>query len=104
MTDINVPGPDHLAVKPTAPNKAFWRTFLQVGPTAALGLLVILPEVLESIVEGFGRQLPPDVYGALVGITAAVTLAASIAAKVMANPRVIAWTAQYAPFFSPQKQ
>lgn len=95
---------EHAAVLPTAPNKAFWRTLLQVGPAAALALLVILPQVLQSILDGFGRQLPPDLYAVLVTVTAAVTLVAGIIARVMANPLVIEWFKKYAPFFAPQKQ
>lgn len=107
MTEhIDTPGPDHRAEPATgaaAPNKAFWRTVLQVGPAAALALLVILPEVLQSIVDGFGRDLPPELYSALVAVTGALTLAAGIAAKVMANAKVIEWTRKYARFFAPQK-
>jgi hypothetical protein len=103
ISAANLQGPEHRAAA-TAPNKAFWRTALQVGPTAALALLVILPEVLQSIVDGFGRQLPPELYAVLVTITGSVTLVAAIVARVMANPKVIAWTAQYAPFFAPQKK
>ncbi len=104
MTEPIIDGPDHRAVVPTAPNKAFWRTALQVGPAAALSLLVILPGVLQSILDGFGRQLPENIYGVLASITAGVTLFASIVAKVMANPAVIEWTRQYAPFFAPEKK
>jgi hypothetical protein len=101
---IGTPGPDHRAVVvPTAPNKAFWRTALQVGPAAALALLGILPPLLQSIVDGFGRELPPELYTYLVSITAGVTLVASIAAKIMANQPVIDWFKKYAPFFAPQK-
>lgn len=103
---IDAPGPDHRA-EPTgasAPSKAFWRTALQVGPTAAISLLLILPEVLQSVVEGFGRQLPPDVYAVLVSITAGVTLLAAIAAHIMAKPKVVEWFKTYVPFFAPQKK
>lgn len=102
-TPIEVPGPDHRAVLPTAPNKAFWRTALQVGPPAALALLVLLPGLLQSILDGFGRQLPEQVYGVLAGAVAALTLVSAIIAKVMAYPGVLEWTRKYAPFFAPQK-
>lgn len=102
MTEpVDIPGPDHRA--PVTPN-AFWRTFLQVGPAAALSLLVILPQILQSILDGFGRELPPDVYAALVGITGGLTLTSAIIAKVMARPDVQAWLAHYAPFFSATKK
>ena len=102
---IDIPGPDHRA-EPTgaaAPNKAFWRTALQVGPAAAFALLLILPQLLQSILDGFGRELPPEIYGILASITAGVTLTAAIAAKVMANQPVIDWFKKYVPFFAPQK-
>lgn len=102
VTDL--PGPDHRAVPAASPNKAFWRTALQVGPTAALALLVILPQVLQDILDGFGEQLPPGLYGVLVSITAALTLVSAVAARVMANAKVIAWTREYAPFFAPTKK
>lgn len=97
----DLPGPDHRA--DVTPN-AFWRTFLQVGPAAAFSLLLILPQILQSIVDGFGRELPPEIYAALVGITGALTLTAAILAKVMARPDVQAWLARYAPFFSATKK
>lgn len=96
------PGPDHRAE--TKPNAPFWRTLLQVGPAAALSLLVILPEVLQSVLDGFGDSLPPGLYAALVAITAAVTLAAGILAKVMAHPAVQGWLAKYLPLFAATKK
>lgn len=98
---IDLPGPDHRA--DPKPN-AFWRTFLQVGPAAAVSLLLILPQVLQSIIDGFGRELPPELYAWLVSITAALTLAAAIVAKVMARPDVQEWLARYAPFFAATKK
>ena len=107
MTEpIDIPGPDHRA-EPTgaaAPTKAFWRTALQVGPTAAVSLLLILPAVLQDILDNFGRQLPPDIYAVLVAVTAGVTLAAAIAARIMAQPKVVEWFKAYVPFFAPQKK
>lgn len=96
-----VPGADHRAE--TKPN-AFWRTLLQVGPAAALSLLVILPEILEEIVGSFGDTLPPNLYGALVAITAGVTLVAGILAKLMAMPAVQAWFEKYLPLFGSTKK
>jgi hypothetical protein len=105
MTEpIDRPGPDHRAEPALNPNKAFWRTALQVGPLAAVSLLLILPEILQSIVDGFGRDLPPEVYGVLVSITGGITLVAAITAKVMANAKAIEWFRKYAPFFAPDKK
>ena len=102
MEDLDrVPGPDHRA---EAKPNAFWRTLLQVGPGAALGLLVILPQILQEVVDSFGDSLPAGLYGALVAITAAVTLIAGIMAKIMAIPAVQVWLAKYVPLFAATKK
>lgn len=101
MTEpIDVPGPDHRA---ETKSNAFWRTVLQVGPAAALALLLILPSILQSIIDDFGDQLPPGLYAVLVSITAALTLTAAIVAKVMARPDVQEWLAKHAKFFAARK-
>ena len=96
-------GPSHRAGTDPKSN-AFWRTILQVGPAAALGLLLLLPAVLQDVLDTFGDSLPRGLYAALVGITAAVTLIAGILAKVMARPDVQRWLAQYLPFFAADKK
>lgn len=102
------PGPDHLAVPvasgPTAPSKAFWRTVLQVGIPALIGLVGILPEVLQTIVDGFGQELPQGLTLWLAGAAVTLTAASATLARIMASERVLAWTRAYAPFFAPQKQ
>lgn len=99
---VNLPGPDHRAEAVVKPN-AFWRTVLQVGPFAAVSLLLILPQVLQEILTAYGEQLPPGLYAALVSVTAGITITAGILAKLMANPAVQAWIAKYAPFFRATK-
>jgi hypothetical protein len=99
------PGPDHRApdVVTTAPSKAFWRTALQVGPVALLSLVVILPSIIQDVVDQFGAHLPENFRVWLTGFAAVLTLIASIIAHVMARPDVIAWTRKYVPFFAPTK-
>ena len=98
---VDRPGPDHRAdVSVSVPNKAFWRTMLQVGPAALLSLVLILPAVIQDVVDGFGQHLPDGFRLWLLGVAGFLTLAASIAARVMANPSVQEWLRTYAPFFS----
>lgn len=104
-TPINTPGPDHRAEPvTTAPNKAFWRTAVQVGPAAFVSLVLVLPLVIQEIVDGFGRQLPDGLRVWLLGAAVFLTTAASVTARIMANPAVLAWTRRYAPFFSPTQK
>lgn len=98
---LDLPGADHRAE--AEKSNAFWRTILQVGPSAALGLLLILPQILEEILTAYGEQLPPELYAWLVGATATITLVAGILAKVMAMPRVQQWIARWLPFFRAAK-
>lgn len=101
---VDVPGPDHRAEVPAGKSNAFWRTILQVGPAAALALLLILPQVLEDVLAVYGEQLPPELYLWLVGFTATLTLICGILAKIMAHPAVQHWLSTYAPFFSATKK
>jgi hypothetical protein len=102
------PGPDHRAAVaptgPTAPSKAFWRTVLQVGIPAFVGLVGIAPEVLQTVVDGFGQQLPQGFVLWLTGAAVTLTAASATLARIMASEKVLAWTRAYAPFFAPQKQ
>ena len=100
---VDLPGPDHRAGPPRKSN-AFWRTILQVGPATALGLLLILPEVLKSVTDAFGEQLPPELYAWLISITATLTLVSAVIAKIMAHPKVQAWLAEHAAFFAAFKK
>lgn len=95
------PGPDHRALSPVlTQSKAFWRTFLQVGLPAIIGLVGVLPEVIGEFVEQFGYALPPGLRLWLLGFAGALTLLSSMAAWFMANPKVLDWTRKHARFFA----
>lgn len=100
-----IPGPDHRAVvvQPTAPNKAFWRTALQVGPLALLAIVGVLPEIIQITVDGFGQHLPENFRAQLLGAALVLTAASATAARIMASAKVLELTRKYAPFFSPTK-
>lgn len=98
---VDLPGPDHRA---EAKPNAFWRTLLQVGPAALLSLLVILPQVLQSVLDTFGGSLPAGLYAALAAVAGGLTLISAILAHLMARPDVQAWLARYAPFFAATKK
>ncbi len=95
---------DHSAESTTQaayPNRAAIRTAVQTFFPAAIGLLGILPLVLQAILDGFGRHLPADVYGWLVGAVMAITAASATIARISALPGVIAWTRDYLPWLAP---
>lgn len=101
-TPQDIPGPDHRAA--TEPNKAFWRTALQIGPMAILALVGVLPEIIQITVDGFGQHLPENFRVWLLGVAVLLTALSATLAKIMASARVLDLTRKYAPFFSPRKE
>lgn len=97
---------DHVGISTQAANpwRAAWRTAVQVGIPAFVGLLAVLPLVIQAIVEGFGQHLPPSIYVWLTAVAAVITAASATLARISAIPGVIAWTAKYLPFLAPEKK
>lgn len=99
---INLPGPDHRAEKVNVltPGKAFWRTILQVGPVTFAMLLGVIPPVIDTVLDGFGSHLPPEVYAYLAGASVVVTALAATLARVMALTKVQELFKKLSPFFA----
>lgn len=85
------------------PWRAFWRTAVQAGIPAFIGLLGILPPIIQMILDGFGRHLPPEMYAWLAGAAVVITAAAATIARIMAYPAAIKWTRKYLSWFAPDK-
>lgn len=95
---------DHSAVDTTQaryPWKTTLRTAFQVGIPAFVGLLLILPPILQDVVDTFGHQLPPGLTAWLAGAAATITAASALLARISSMPRVIEWTRKYLPFLAP---
>lgn len=88
MTEHPTPAPPAVPTQVARPWRATWRTMVQVGIPAALILVGILPEVLETIINGMGDHLSADVRLALAAAAAFVTALAGTLARIAAIPRV----------------
>lgn len=86
------------------PGRATIRTAVQVGIPAFVALLVILPQIIQAIVDGFGQHLPPSIYLWLTGAATVITAASATLARISAIPGVIAWTRDYLPWLAPDKK
>jgi len=86
------------------PGRAALRTAVQVGIPAFLGLLLILPLIIQEVLAGFGEHLPPGVYAWLAGAAAVITAASATLARISAIPGVIEWTRKFLPFLAPDKE
>ena len=64
------------------------RTILQSIIPTALTLGVVVPEVIEVILEQAGESMPGNVRGWLLAISAGVAATAGALAKIMALPKV----------------
>lgn len=86
------------------PNRAALRTAVTTGLSALLGLLVIVPMVIQAVLDGFGQHLPPGVYAWLAGAAIAITAASATLTRIAAIPGVIEWTRKYLPWLAPDKK
>lgn len=93
-----------LTTQAANPGRAALRTAVQVGIPAFVGLLGILPLIIQAIVDGFGQHLPPSIYLWLTAAATVITAASATLARISAIPGVIAWTRQYLPWLAPDKK
>lgn len=70
------------------PWRATWRTVVQVGIPAFAILLGVLPEVLETVIDGMGDQLPDGLRAWLAGSALFITALAGTLARLAAIPAV----------------
>ena len=75
-----------------------WRTIVQVGIPAAIGLALILPDVIAAIDADLGEQLPPGFRVAMLGVAATITAVSGVMVKIMAMPKVNDWLSRWTPF------
>lgn len=75
-----------------------WRTIVQVGIPALVGLVLVLPEIIAAIDADLGEHLPPGFRVAMLGAAATITAVSAAMVKVMALPRVNDWLSRWTPF------
>jgi hypothetical protein len=85
------------------PNRTAIRTAVQTFVGAALGLLVLVPVIIQTALDTVGEHLPPEVYAWLGGAALVVTAVSTFLARVQAIPGVIEWTRRYLPWLAPTK-
>ena len=98
---------DHEATASTQaanPNRATLRTAVQTGIGAFLGLLVIMPLVIQSVLDGIGETFPEGLRIRLAGFAVIITAISATITRVMAIPGVIEWTRAYLPWLAPDKK
>lgn len=83
---------DRLAATQVAhPWKATLRTFIAVGIPTILGLLVVLPEVIQIVLDELGEAMPDGLRLWLAAAAGVIIALSTAATRIMAIPAVNAW-------------
>ncbi|UGL61913.1 membrane protein [Arthrobacter phage EastWest] len=83
------------------PWRAATRTFVQVGIPSFLAFAVLVPEIVDVVLVTMGDAAPPKLRVALLAVAGAITLTATIISRIMALPRVVAFTRKYMSWLAP---
>ncbi|PSS42890.1 hypothetical protein C6401_15130 [Arthrobacter woluwensis] len=96
---------DHRAETSTQaryPWRAAVRTFVVVVIPAFIGLGLILPLVVDTLLASVGHLLPPEWRAWMTAAALALAAFAGALTKIAALPGVIAWTQRWAPWLAPE--
>lgn len=96
MTDT-VPTP---ATQVKRPWHATLRTFLQTAFGGAVTLGLVVPPIVEIVLDEAGQTMPGNLRGYLLGAAGVVAAVSAAATRIMAIPAVEAWLQRKAPAVS----
>ena len=76
------------------PGKAVLRTSIQIGIPAFIGLVVVIPLIIEAVLAEVGEFMPEALRLWLLGAAAIITAVGLAITRVMAIPAVNQWLAR----------
>lgn len=85
------------------PNRSMWRTMVQVGLPAFLSGILLLPWIIDVVLDGYGQSMPDPVRGWLLGFAAFITVTAGVCSRIMSNPLVDNWIREHIKGLAPSK-
>lgn len=85
------------------PNRSMWRTMVQAAVPAFLSGVVLLPWIIDVILDGYGQDMPDPVRAWLIGFAAFITVTAGVVARIMSNPAVDLWIRQHIKKLAPSE-
>ena len=84
------------------PGKAVLRTLVQIGIPAFIGLVIVIPLIIEAVLAEVGEFMPESFRLWLVGAAAVITGLGLTITRVMAIPAVNAWLGKLGLAATPQ--
>lgn len=73
------------------PWRAVARTMIAVGIPGILSVAVVIPAIIEIILDEAGEAMPPGLRVRLLAVSAAATIVAGIITRILAIPAVEAF-------------
>lgn len=84
-----------LVPAPTNVGERVVRTLAQVGIPAFVGLVLILPDLIDLLDKELGDHLPAEFRIWMLGVAVAITAISGFLVKAMALPRVNDWLSRW---------
>lgn len=84
------------------PGRTVLRTLVQIGIPSFVGLVVVVPLIIQIVLEELGEHMPESLRLWLVGAAAVITATGLAITRVMAIPAVNAWLGKLGLAATPQ--
>ena len=76
------------------PGRAVLRTLVQIGIPSFVGLVVVVPLIIQIVLEELGEHMPDGLRLWLAGAAAVITAVGLAITRIMAIPAVNRWLAR----------
>ena len=86
------------------PGKAVLRTLVQIGIPAFVGLVIVIPLIIEAVLAEVGEFMPEQLRLWLLGAATLITAVGLAITRVMAIPAVNLWLARLGLAATPKNE
>ena len=86
------------------PGKAVLRTLVQIGVPAFVGLVIVIPLIIEAVLAEVGEFMPESLRLWLLGAATFITAVGLAITRVMAIPAVNHWLARLGLAATPKNE
>jgi hypothetical protein len=80
------------------------RSLVQIGIPSFIGLVVVVPLIIQIVLEELGEHMPDSLRLWLVGAATVITGVGVALTRIMAIPAVNSWLARFGLAATPKKE